>query len=326
LDYVRLGSSSLKVSRIGLGAMGVGSSRWRSWVLDEVEGAALIEGALAEGINLIDTCNFYSAGASEEIIGTLVERMRIRDDVVIATKVGMPVGSGQNSRGYSRKHIVSAVEGSLRRLRTDRIDLYQTHIWDPETNIEEMMDAFDLLVRQGKVLYLGATDIPCHQLARAVYGARHAGKASFTSVQFHFNAVWREDQRELVPFSRQEGLGLLPYSPAARGFLAGRQRRLTRMTTERARTDAYAWSWYGRPADAEVAALIEDCAARIGAEPAQVALGWVLARLPASVPLVGPTSLSQLRSSVTALDLALDEEDLCAIDGAYAARPSGGHF
>jgi aryl-alcohol dehydrogenase-like predicted oxidoreductase len=306
--------------------MSIGSPSWRSWVLDANEGTKLLEAALREGINFIDTCNFYSAGKSEELIGEVVERLSIRDEVVIATKVGNPVLPGPNGRGYSKKHILAAVEGSLRRLRTDRIDLYQTHIWDPDTNIEEMIEAFDLLVRQGKVLHVGATDIPCFQLAKAIYGARARGFTAFSTIQIHYNAVWREDERELIPFCRQEGLGLLTYSPLARGFLAGRERRIARDTTERSRTDTYAWSWYGRPEDNSVAIIIENCADRHGVEPAQIALAWVLARQPSAVPLVGFTSERQLMAAIEAFKISLSQTELSEIDQAYGVRPHGGHF
>jgi aryl-alcohol dehydrogenase-like predicted oxidoreductase len=324
MDYVRLGSSALRASRIGFGGMSIGSTTWRSWVLNEAEAIPLLEKAIDAGINFIDTCNFYSAGASESLIGALLSRVG-RQNVILATKVGNPVGTGPNGRGYSRKHIIEAVEGSLRRLRTDYIDVYQNHIWDPDTNLDELSGAFDHLIRQGKVLYIGATDIPCYQLAKLIYDARAAGRATFATLQFHYNAVWREAERELLPLCRQEGLGLLPYSPLARGFLAGRERRLSR-NTERARTDTYTWDWYGRPEDARVAEVIETIATDIGATAPQVALAWVSAKLPASTQLVGFSSVTQLDEALRALALVLEPEQIAAIDIAYAPRWSSGHF
>jgi aryl-alcohol dehydrogenase-like predicted oxidoreductase len=240
--------------------------------------------------------------------------------VVIATKVGNPMGRGPNGSGYSKKHIIEGVEASLRRLRTDRIDLYQTHIWNEEACLEEMIDAFDLLVRQGKVLYIGATDIPCWQLAQSVYQARLAGKAAFTTLQHHYNAVWREDERDLIPFARSEGIGLLPYSPIARGFLAGVR------DTERSRTDEYTRQWYGRPQDGLVAEAIGDIARRHGSTPAQIALAWVRAASPGAVPVVGAHSPVHLSALVSALDLSLSAEDMAHIGQHYAPRKRGGHF
>lgn len=325
MDYISLGASSLKVSRLGFGMMSIGSSNWRSWVLNEDPGKILVEQALDAGINLFDTCDFYSNGTSEEVLGRIVNGLGIRNEVIIATKVGNPMGKGPNASGYSRKHIIEAAEASLRRLGTDRIDLYQTHIWHPDTNIAEMVEAFDQLVRQGKVLYVGATDIPCWQLAQAVYQARSLGCAPFTSVQHHYNAVWREDERELIPFARSEGLGLLPYSPIARGFLAGSERRRNR-STERARTDDYTWSWYGRPDDQHVAEVVEAIAQQRGLEAAQIALAWVLANSPGSVPILGATRSAHLAAALSALEIQLTEDEMQKIDAAYAPRRRGGHF
>ncbi len=226
MEYVRLGRSGLKVSRLGLGAMGFGDTSWRSWVLDLDQSRAVFRRAIDAGINFIDTCDYYSAGMSEEIVGTLVAERGNRAELVIATKVGNPMGRDANARGFSRKHIIDAAERSLRRLRTDHIDIYQTHIWDPAANLEEMVAAFDHLVRAGKVLYVGITDMPFWQFATAYFHAERYGLARFASVQNHYNLLWREDERELLPFCRAQGIGLIPYSPMARGFLCGRARRL----------------------------------------------------------------------------------------------------
>src|SRR5215475_10491029 len=221
MEYVRLGRSSLRVSRIGFGAMGVGDKRWRSWVLGEDEARPLVRRALEAGINLFDSCDYYSAGESERILGRLLKDAAKPEEVVIATKLGNPMGKGPNARGYSRKHIVEAAEASLKRLGVERIDLLQTHIWDTTTGIDEMIAAFDHLVRSGKVLYVGATDMPCWQFAKSVYTARLRGLSAFVSMQNHYNLVWREDEREMIPFCGAEGIGLLPYSPLARGHLCG---------------------------------------------------------------------------------------------------------
>jgi len=325
MQYKRLGLSGLKASSIALGAMGMGSPSWRSWVLDSKAARPVVEKALELGINMIDTCDFYSTGESERVVGQILKDMGMRDQVIIATKVGNPMGRGVNNYGYSRKHIFEAVDESLRRLGTDRIDLYQTHIWDAQTNIEEMVDAFDQLVKQGKILYVGATDIPCWQLAKAVYYARASGRIAFSTLQHHYNAVWREDERDLIPFCRAEGLGMLPYSPVARGFLAAQERR-SEKNTERARTDGYAWSWYGRPADEAVAITIEEVAVRLGVQPAQVALRWVMESVPESIPVIGPTTVKQVQAAVEATQLTFDRQLWAEIDKHYEPRKSGGHF
>lgn len=322
MQYVRLGKSSLKVSPIAFGLMGIGNPSWRSWVLDRDAGRPIVRAAIERGINFFDTCDFYSAGASEEVFGELVQEMGVRNELVIATKVGNPMGRGPNASGYSKKHIIEGVEASLRRLRTDRIDLYQTHIWNVATDLDDMVDAFDLLVRQGKVLYLGATDIPCWQLAQSVYKARLHGKAAFTTVQHHYNAVWREDERDLIPFAQSEGMGLLPYSPVARGFFAGPGTR----DTERARTDEYIQQWYGRPEDAEVAKAIFAIAERRTASPAAIALAWVRTASPGAIPVVGTQSLAHLDAMLEASDLTLTAEEMAEIGKHYQPRRRGGHF
>lgn len=321
MQYQRLGRSSLKVSPVTFGLMGVGDPGWRSWVLDGDKGQTLIRAAIERGVNFFDTCDFYSAGASEDVLGRTIQAMGARDEVVIATKVGNPMGKGPNASGYSRKHIVEACEASLRRLRTDRIDLYQTHIWNPATDLDEMVDAFDRLVQQGKVLYVGATDVPCWQLAQSIYKARMRGKAAFTTLQHHYNAVWREDERELLPFAQSEGMGLLPYSPVARGFFAGPDR-----ATERSRVDEYISQWYGRKEDGVVADAVRAVARRHGLSPAQVALAWVRQASPGSAPVIGAQSVEHLDQLLVALDVALSADDMADIGAGYQPRRRGGHF
>jgi aryl-alcohol dehydrogenase-like predicted oxidoreductase len=323
MEYVRLGRSNLQVSRIALGAMGIGDPAWRSWVLTEEAARPVVARALELGITLFDTCDFYSAGESERVLGRLLRELAPREEVVIATKVGNPMGRGPNARGYSRKHILEAVDASLQRLGTDYIDLYQTHIWDPATDVDEMVGAFDDVVRAGKVLYVGAADMPAWQLAKAVYGARAAGRAAFVSLQHHFNLAWREDEREHVPFCAAEGLGLLPYSPLGRGYLAA-DAGLDR-DSERARTDDYARQWYGRAEDARLPGLLAEVAARRGTTAAQVALAWVLRRLPGSAPIVGAMSAEQVDAAVAAIEVELDPADVELLEAAYAPRTVGGH-
>ncbi|HKX08425.1 MAG TPA: aldo/keto reductase [Stellaceae bacterium] len=324
MEYVRLGRSSLRVSRIGFGAMGVGDPRWRSWVLSEDEARPLVRRALEAGINLFDTCDYYSAGESERILGRLLKEAARPDEVVIATKLGNPMGKGPNARGYSRKHIVEAAEASLKRLGVERIDLLQTHIWDPTADIDEMIAAFDDLVRSGKVLYVGATDMPCWQFAKAVLTARLHGLNAFVSMQNHYNLVWREDEREMIPFCGAEGIGLLPYSPLARGHLCGLA-RAREQRTERSRTDELAGKWYGRPEDAKVAEAVEAIARARGIEPAQVALAWVLSKLPAAAPIFGATRVQHVEAAAAALSLKLEPSEMTRLEAGYALRPRSGH-
>jgi aryl-alcohol dehydrogenase-like predicted oxidoreductase len=304
--------------------MGIGDPGWRSWVLTEEQARPLVRRALEAGITLFDTCDYYSGGQSEIVLGRLLKEMSSREEVVIATKLGNPMGKGPNARGYSRKHIVEAVDASLKRLGVDRIDLVQTHIWDPASEIDEMIRAFDDLVRAGKVLYVGATDMPCWQFAKAIFMARLQGMHSFVSMQNHYNLVWREDERELIPFCQAEGIGLLPYSPLARGFLCGLA-RLQERRTERSRTDEYAGKWYGRPGDRAVAEIVEEIAIARGAQPAQVALAWVLAKLPAAAPIIGATRIEQVDAAIAALGLELEPSETSRLEGAYALRPKAGH-
>ncbi|HVY98101.1 MAG TPA: aldo/keto reductase [Dongiaceae bacterium] len=318
LETVRLGKSGLSVSKLGLGAMSFGSPSWRSWVLDEEKARPIIKHALDLGFSLIDTCDYYSLGESEAMLGRLLGGLIPRNEVVIATKLGFAMGKGPNNRGYGRKHIFEAVDTSLRRLRTDRIDLLQTHIWDVEAPIEEMVTAFDDLVRAGKVLYVGATDMPSWQFAKAVYFARHNGLAEFSTMQNHYNLVWRGDETELIPFCRSENIGLLPYSPMGRGFLCG-TRRNTEQTTPRSRDDEYTLKWYGRAQDAEIARRLEDLSGHYSASPAQLALAWVLQQ-PIHAPIIGATRIEHLDEAVGALKIKLDPAHCNELQSMYLPR------
>jgi aryl-alcohol dehydrogenase-like predicted oxidoreductase len=320
MQYVNLGRSNLKISRLGLGAMGIGDKSWRSWVLDENEARPILRRALDLGINFVDTCDYYSSGRSEEVLGRFMGSFVRREEIVLATKVGNPMGKGPNAKGYSRKHLHEAVDQSLRRLQTDYIDLYQTHIWDPATQIEEMVDAFDSLVQSGKVLYVGVTDMPAWQLAKAYYYAARSHRAHFISVQNHYNPIWREDERELMPLCRAEGLGIIPYSPMARGFLTGKSRRDGSAPTERLRSDDYALKIYGRPNDTAVAAAVESVAVAQGLAPAQVALAWTLSRPGVTAPIFGATRVEHVDAAAAALEIGLGSEAITVISQAYEPR------
>lgn len=325
MQFVPLGRSNLMVSRLGLGAMGIGSPAWREWVLDEGASRPIVKRALDAGINLIDTCDFYSGGKSEATVGRLMKDLASRHDIVLATKAGNPMGKGPNARGYSRKHLFAAVDASLKRLGTDYIDLYQTHIWDPATNLDEMIEAFDALVRSGRVLYLGITDMPAWQLVSCVMKQRLRGLATFVSVQNHYNAIWREDERELMPFCRAEGVGLIPYSPMGRGYLCGKSRRTGAGITPRVRSDDYALKLYGRASDDNVADAVEAIAAKREVAPAQVALAWTLSRPGVTAPIFGATSVAHVDAAVSALEIKLDAAEIKSIEAAYEPRPFAGH-
>jgi len=321
MEYRRLGRSNLRVSRLWLGGMSLGDPSLRPWVADRAVSQAIIAKAVELGINAIDTADAYCAGISEELVGQAVADMGNRDELVIATKFGLPIESkAPNRSGYSRKYIVRRVEDSLRRLKTDHIDILQTHIWNAETDIEEVAIAFDWLIQQGKVLYAGITDIPAWQVAKWIYFAHYRGLAPLTSVQHHYNAIWREDERALVPLCRAEGVGVVAYSPLARGFLAGASR-----STTRANTDELIGRFYDREADRQLQAEVARLAAAAGLAPAELALLWTLGQPHVTSAIVGPTSVEQLVQLVGALDKAVDDQTLQSISALYAVRPDMGH-
>ena len=319
MEYVRLGNTNLKISRVGLGAMAFGSRSWRDWILEEPEVRPIIDRALDLGINFFDSSDYYSGGESEALLGRCLLARVAREQVVIATKAGNPMGPAITERGYSRKHIRHAVDASLTRLGTDYIDLYQTHIWDPETGLEEMVDAFDDLVRAGKILHAGITTMPAWQLGKCLAIARTTGRHPFVSAQNHYNLIHREDERELMPLCRSEGLGLIPYSPLARGFLCG-GRTAKGGPTLRARTDEFTHLWHGRRSDLKVAARVERIAARRGAPPAQVALAWVLTRPGISGALFGATRVEHVDDAVEAMSLTLSAAEVRILESAYEPK------
>jgi aryl-alcohol dehydrogenase-like predicted oxidoreductase len=325
MDYVRFGSSNLKVSRLCLGAMGMGSKSWRSWVLDKEKSAPIVRRALDKGINFFDTCDFYSAGESERVLGELLLKQVPRDSVVVATKAGNPMQPHCNGRGYSRKHLLEAVDASLKRLGTDYIDLFQTHIWDPSTNLEELVDAFGEIVRSGKALYVGATTMPAWSFATALGIAASKGLPGFISMQCEYNPAHRECEREMLDLCRYAGLAVIPFSPMARGFLSA-DRRLIGNETERTRTDDYTRKHYYRTGDFAVTEAIHAVAARHGTSASKVALAWTLARPGITSPIFGPTKIEHVDQAVEALELKLETADIADIDAAYLPRsPGGGH-
>ena len=323
MEYVRLGRTNLEVSRLGLGAMAFGSRRWRDWILEEDETKPIIDRALDLGINFFDSSDYYSGGESEAVLGRCLFSRVAREQVVIATKVGNPMGPSVTERGYSKKHIAHAVDASLKRLGTDYIDLYQTHIRDPETDLEEMVIAFDDLIRAGKILHAGITTLPAWQLAKCLSIAHQTGRRPFVSAQNHYNLVHREDEREFIPLCRSEGMALIPYSPLARGFLCG-GRVEGGGPTLRARTDEFTHKWHGRRSDFRVARRVERIAGRRGLSPAQVALAWVLSRPGVDAPLFGATRVEHVEDAVEALSVTLTPAEARSLETAYEPKPLAG--
>ena len=321
MSYVRLGNSGLKVSRLGLGAMSFGDKSWRGWVLNEEESRVIVRKALDHGINFFDTCDFYSSGVSEQILSKTLMVDAPRQEVVLATKLGMNMGPGPNDRGFSRKHMFDAIDQSLQRLGTDYIDLYQTHIWDPSTNIEEMMGAFDDVIKSGKVRYIGTTDIPAWQLAKAQHIAATRGWHRFVSVQNHYNLIFREHERELLPLCRDQGIGLIPYSPMGRGFLANNRRKEDWGDTIRAETDDFAQNVYFRDGDFEVAKRTAEVAQKRGLKPTQVALAWVLGQADIASPIFGATQPEHIDDALAAIGVTLEAEENKYLEEAYVPRP-----
>jgi aryl-alcohol dehydrogenase (NADP+) len=325
MEYTRLGSAGIKVSRLCLGCMTYGSRNWREWVLDEEQSRPFLRRALELGINFFDTADMYSFGASEEIVGRAWQDFAQRDRVVIATKVYNPMGDDPNQRGLSRKHIRESIDASLRRLRTDYVDLYQIHRFDYETPIEETLDALNDVVRAGKALYIGASSMHSYQLAKMLYTSDRLGLARFTTMQNHYNLVYREEEREMLPLCREEAIGVIPWSPLARGFVAGNRRPTDRGETSRAKTDAYAQELYYQPSDFTVVNRITEIAGKRGIPNAQVALAWVLQQPGITAPIIGATKMSHLDDAVAALSVKLEGDELKALAEPYQPHRILGH-
>ncbi len=324
MKYVKLGKTGLTVSRICLGCMSYGSKQWRDWVLTEDQAREHFARAIEAGINFFDTADVYSLGVSEQITGRWLGEMGRRDELVIATKVHGRMAPGPNCVGLSRKHIIAACEASLRRLATDYIDLYQIHRWDYTTPIEETLDALDALVRAGKVRYLGASSMAAWQFSRALYTARENGWHRFDSMQNHYNLVYREEEREMIPLCVDQGVGVIPWSPLARGFLCGNRTRDGRALTVRAGSDSFAAPYYTEDGFAVVEAVARVASAR-GVAPGEVALAWMLQAPGITAPIIGTTKLKHLDEAIRALDLQLTAEEVAALEAPYRPKPIAGH-
>jgi aryl-alcohol dehydrogenase (NADP+) len=325
MDYVKLGSTGLKVSRICLGTMTYGSKKWREWVLDEAESRPFIQAALEAGINFFDTADMYSLGASEEVLGNALKDFGpSRDRLVIATKLFQPMGDDPNQRGLSRKHIRHAIDDSLRRLKTDYVDLYQIHRFDPETPMEETLEALDEVVRAGKALYIGASSMYAWQFAQMLAISKANGWARFVTMQNHYNLLYREEEREMNPLCVAEGVGLIPWSPLARGVLAGNRKA----STTRSQTDDFGTKLYGKElanADQRVIDAVEQLANERGVPPAQIALAWMLHKPGIVAPIVGASKPRHLADAVAAVNVKLSVQEIAGLEANYIPHAIAGH-
>jgi 1-deoxyxylulose-5-phosphate synthase len=322
MEYVNLGSRGIKVSRICLGAMTYGSRRWREWVLDEEESRPFIKRALELGINFFDTADMYSLGQSEEVLGRALKDFGpSRDKLVIATKVFFPMGDDPNQKGLSRKHIMHAIDDSLRRLGTDYVDLYQIHRFDPHTSMEETLEALTDVIKAGKARYIGASSMYAWQFAKMLYTADRHGFSRFVTMQNHYNLVYREEEREMIPLCRAEGIGIIPWSPLARGLLAGNRKA----GTPRSKADDYAHKLYTADADNRVVDCVEQVAKNRGVPPAQMALAWLLHKPGITAPIIGATKPHHLEDAIAALNLKLSEQEISMLESEYVPHPVLGH-
>jgi 1-deoxyxylulose-5-phosphate synthase len=326
MELIRFGNTGLKVSKICLGAMTYGSSKWRDWVLDEEASRPFIKVALEKGINFFDTADVYSLGASEEVLGRALKDFGpSREQIVVATKVCSPMGPTPNEVGLSRKHIMHGIDNSLRRLGMDYVDLYQIHRFDPTTPIEETIDALHDVVKAGKARYIGASSMYAWQFAKYLLTAEKQGKTHFVSMQNHYNLVYREEEREMMPLCRDAGIAVIPWSPLARGFLAGNRRRQDKGETARAKSDDFAHRMYYQDSDFEVVDRVTEIAQKRGVPNAQVALAWLLQQPGVTAPIVGASKPHHLDDAVAAASLKLDEAELKALSKPYTPHRVLGH-
>lgn len=324
MQYTRLGKSGLKVSRICLGMMSYGDTAWRPWVKDEATCQEHVQFALEAGINFFDTANMYSLGVSEEFTGRTLKKFAKREEVVIATKVFFNMTDQPNGGGLSRKHILDQVDASLKRLGTDYIDLYQIHRWDYNTPIEETLEALHDIVKAGKVRYIGASSMHAWQFCKALYLADLHGWSRFVSMQNHYNLVYREEEREMNPLCVEEGIGIIPWSPLARGIITG-SRTKEGSSSERSKTDKISHRLYTRDNDFEIADAVAKVAQEKGISRAQVGLAWLLSKPEVTAPIIGSTKLKHLEDNIKAVDVELTPEEIELLESAYEAHPVLGH-
>jgi aryl-alcohol dehydrogenase (NADP+) len=320
MDYIRLGETGMKVSRLCLGCMSYGTPEWRDWVLPEKESLPFFKRALERGINFFDTADMYSRGVSEELTGKALREYAERDEVIIATKVFNPMKEDPNARGLSRKHILDSIDASLKRLGTDYVDLYQIHRWDYETPIEETLEALNDLVRWGKVRYIGASSMWAWQFSKALYTSKLNGWSRFVSMQNQYNLIYREEEREMLPLCEDWGVGVIPWSPMARGFLAGNRTRDKGGETARSKSDHLAHEAYYLEQDFQALERVQRVAQEHGVTPAQVALAWLLHKPGVTSPIIGATKMAHLDQAIDALAISLSDEEMASMEEHYRPR------
>jgi aryl-alcohol dehydrogenase-like predicted oxidoreductase len=325
MQYTRLGGTGLKVSRICLGMMTYGTREWRDWVLPEEQSRPFIQRALEMGINFFDTADVYSLGESEQILGRAIRDFIRRQDVVIATKVYFPLGKTPNSEGLSRLHIMQSIDDSLRRLGADYVDLYQIHRWDDETPIEETLEALHDIVKAGKARYVGASSMFAWQFSKALYTADLHAWTRFISMQNHYNLIYREEEREMIPLCIDQGIGVIPWSPLARGFLAGNRKPEGWGPTRRAKSDDFSHDMYYQDYDFEVVERVRAVAEKRGATPAQIALAWLLGKPGVTAPILGASKLEHLEQAVDAMEIELSQGEVKTLEEGYRPHPVLGH-
>jgi 1-deoxyxylulose-5-phosphate synthase len=326
MRYTNLGRTGLRVSRVCLGMMSFGDDSERPWVLDEAAAEPIVKAAVDGGVTFFDTADTYSGGASEVATGRLVGNLLSRDEVVIATKVFMPMTPGENGGGLSRKHIMSAIDASLGRLGMDYVDLYQIHRWDDRTPIEETMEALHDVVRAGKARYIGASSMFAWQFAKAQHVAERNGWTQFVAMQNHYNLIYREEEREMIPLCIDQGVGVIPWSPLARGVLAGNRSRDGEKRTTRSETDTFTEYLYSQPTDFDVVERVAKVAAERGASPAQIALAWLLSKPGVTAPIIGATKLGHFTDALAAEELELTDDEVKRLEEPYVPHPVLGHF
>lgn len=326
MQYTNLGRTGMKVSRLCLGMMSYGAKSWREWALTEEEAKPFVKRALDAGINFFDTADVYSLGESERITGSLLRHFGVkRENVIVATKVNGQMSDDVNDKGLSRKHILDSIDKSLKRLQMDYVDLYQIHRWDYDTPIEETMEALHDVVRAGKARYIGASSMFAWQFAKAQHTAERRGWSRFVSMQNHYNLVYREEEREMIPLCVDQGVGLIPWSPMARGFFAGDRTRGGGGETSRAKSDPFAKNLYFREEDFVVAERAAEVAKERGVTASQIALAWVLSKPYVHSPIIGATKLDHLEQAIAALDIQLSDEEVKRLEEPYKPHPVLGH-
>jgi 1-deoxyxylulose-5-phosphate synthase len=325
MQYVNLGATGLRISRICLGMMSFGDGSDRPWVLEETVAEPIVRAAVEGGITFFDTADTYSQGASEIATGRLLGKLLTREEVVVATKAFMPMTPGENGGGLSRKHLLSAIDASLTRLGMDYVDLYQIHRWDNRTPIEETMQALHDIVRAGKARYIGASSMFAWQFAKAQHIAQVGGLTPFVSMQNHYNLIYREEEREMIPQCVDQGVGVIPWSPLARGVLAGTRTRAGERLTTRAGSDQFTDYLYDQPTDFDVVERVAELAGERGVAPAQIALAWLLHKPGVSAPIVGATKLGHVQDALAAEQLTLSEQEIARLQEPYVPHPVLGH-